>query len=254
MTSVTLLKVSRSDEDEEELEGDEGTAELTQHVLFWSGGKDSLLALIHLLEDNPLARITLLTSFDSDSGTVAHQNIAFSKVMDQARHLGLDLVAVPLQAPTSNAVYLGKCEEALNVVKESITSSYTLRSETPPKINIVLAFGDLHIEDIRSWRESSHTNLENSQTCAFPVFGKSYDYLAEKLESYRRRTGSSLAAGGVLKERLAYERIIVTAVTQECHEKGGLNVGDELTEERLGKQGVDKFGEDGSFHTLVKFI
>ncbi|KAH9256485.1 hypothetical protein BASA81_005400 [Batrachochytrium salamandrivorans] len=62
-------------------------------VLFWSGGKDSFLALQALEREN--AQVTLLTSFEPNAGVVPEQDIPMSVIFDQAKHLQRDLIAVP---------------------------------------------------------------------------------------------------------------------------------------------------------------
>ena len=69
-------------------------------VLFWSGGKDSFLAYLDINKERKVSfsnrKIYLLTTFSGETGIVAHQEVEFQKIMDQARHLSVDLVSVPL--------------------------------------------------------------------------------------------------------------------------------------------------------------
>jgi len=68
------------------------------YVLFWSGGKDSYLALLHLeqaLMDAadtagdaavpPRPRVVLLTHFDGSSGRLDHQELRLADIMTQVR-------------------------------------------------------------------------------------------------------------------------------------------------------------------------
>ena len=70
------------------------------YVLFFSGGKDSYMALRRaqrsLQKD---AQVVLLTTFGMADGAVGHQQVPFWEVIvPQATSLGLDLLAVPLDA------------------------------------------------------------------------------------------------------------------------------------------------------------
>lgn len=266
--SVTLLAVPRSDEEEEE-EEDRMPSEVTRYVLFWSGGKDSYLALVHLLEDRPDAHVTLLTTFDEDSQTVAHQEVPFAKVMDQSRKLGFDLLAVPLPSRAGNDSYTRQVQAALSLLRSKVHSAWALRSQPAPTVNTVLVFGDLHLEDIRAWREGAHTIEEERQSCLFPVFNKPYSEIQAKLEAYRRPQDGTVAEalgasgrpelaasmGSSTLERLAYRRILVSAVSPQAQDV--LSVGDLVSQEVLDRLAasrvIDSMGEDGSYHTLVEF-
>ena len=259
---VTLLAVPRSDaEEEDDLEEEDGMpmpSEVTRYVLFWSGGKDSYLALVHLLEDRPDAHVTLLTTFDEDSQTVPHQAVPFVKCMDQARKLRLDLLAVPLPFRAGNDSYTRQIQAALSLLRSKVHSAWALRSQPAPTVNTVLVFGDLRLEDVRNWREGAHTIEAERQSCLFPVFNKPYPEIQAKLEAYRRpQDGPEVDAsmGSGILERLAYRRIFVSAVSPQAQDV--LSVGDLFSQEvldRLAASGaVDSMGEDGSYHTLVEF-
>jgi hypothetical protein len=103
-------------------------------VLFWSGGKDSFLALRALLRaaaatagssTDHRSRFVLLTTFDRDSRFVAHQEVPVASIVRQAAHLGLALVGVPLprRAELSSGVdggggdYLSCIRAGLEVVR-----------------------------------------------------------------------------------------------------------------------------------------
>ena len=78
-------------------------------LLFFSSGKDSFLALRHLVRERERERkreresksntaIVLITTFDSRSRRIAQQETELRDVLRQARHLGFTLLAVPLHA------------------------------------------------------------------------------------------------------------------------------------------------------------
>ena len=72
-------------------------------VLFWSGGKDSFLALRKLLADESEPEIILLTTFDASERRVAHQDVDIASIVRQAEHLGLPLLGVPLDRASGEA-------------------------------------------------------------------------------------------------------------------------------------------------------
>ena len=105
-------------------------------VLFWSGGKDSLLALQHLLAEKK--KVVLLTSFGALTSRVSIQNIHIKNIAKQAEFLKLPLCLVPL---FPNTDYKTSIQEAFNLIV----------AQTGAQIDR-LVFGDLHLESIRQWR------------------------------------------------------------------------------------------------------
>jgi uncharacterized protein (TIGR00290 family) len=112
---------------------------MKQVLLSWSSGKDSAWAL-HLLRQQKDVRIAaLLTTFNGAADRVAMHAVRRSLVEAQAERMGLPLWAVNLPWPCPNAQYekilRGVCRRA---VEEGIEA---------------VAFGDLFLADIRSYRE-----------------------------------------------------------------------------------------------------
>lgn len=185
-------------------------------VVFWSGGKDSLLALRALRREAATAEPVLLTTFDALHRQVAHQEIGIAQVVRQAEALGLPLVGVPLHPGRD---YLEQVEEGLALI---------------PSIGR-LVFGDLHLEHVREWRETQIGPIARAMgaTLHYPLWGADYDSLLDDLE-----------ASGVPCE--------VCAVPDE--QASGVSVGERFGRaltERL-PAGVDRFGECGEFHTLAR--
>lgn len=126
-------------------------------VLFWSGGKDSYLALeFYTQEYGDKENVKLLTTYEQETEVVPHQNIPLDNIKRQAEQLGIDLISVPLPKDCSNEVYLAQVEEALADEQESIEQ---------------LVFGDWQLEDIREWREKVFGEMGYS--CLFPIWHKS---------------------------------------------------------------------------------
>ena len=184
-------------------------------VLFWSGGKDSFLAYRALLREGARPAV-LLTTFDAASRTIAHQELRVELVVRQAEHLQVPLLGVPLHP--------GLAYEAR--IAEAVTS-------IPPIARFV--FGDLHLEHIREWRTGAFRELAETRGASlhFPIWQVPYEVLMADLE-----------ASGIVCE--------VSAVTDAA--LGALVPGQRFDREAMSRlpDGVDRFGENGEFHTLVK--
>ena len=184
-------------------------------LLFWSGGKDSYLAYRRLQRESD-AEIVLLTSFDLTTGNIAHQDLHIETVVAQANHLGVPLIGVPLHSGRS---YLDHIVDALNLAQPQ-----------------QLAFGDLHLEHIREWREQTFGSDPRTQELelVFPVWQVPYEELVTDLMA-------------------AEIKCTVSAVTVP---ELGIAVGDRFDNEFLERlpETVDAFGENGEFHTEVSFL
>ncbi len=119
-------------------------------VLFWSGGKDSFLTLRKRAKQLcSTENIVLLTTFDTMTRVVAHQEVPLSCIVKQAKHLNLDLMGVPLHPGIE---YSKQIAAGLAAIKGK------------PR---VLLFGDLHLMHIRQWRE------DNLSSTRVPLYNKS---------------------------------------------------------------------------------
>jgi diphthamide synthase (EF-2-diphthine--ammonia ligase) len=188
-------------------------------VLSWSGGKDSFLALVEMAKESA-REVTLMTTFDGRSGQVAHQEVNIADIRAQARQLSIDLLLTPLYPDTP---YLERVETALKL----------LAAQRGVKR---MAFGDLHLEHIRQWRlDNLGPALERlSISPHFPIWNVPY----ADLEASFFSSGASAALSAVADEQLA----------RACA------VGDAFTPSWLAAlpEGIDRFGENGEFHTLVR--
>ena len=137
-------------------------------VLFWSGGKDSYLALRSLLKEKGEARrgVVLMTTFDARTRIIAHQEVEIKTVVRQAETLGVSLVGAPLHPGRK---YEEQLEQALRVAQKGLAGILITR----------VCFGDLHLEHIRSWREQQLTPVVR-EVCG-PVSSASLSHLAQKL-------------------------------------------------------------------------
>jgi len=186
-------------------------------VLFWSGGKDSFLALMHLLEEK--RNVILLTSFGALTRRVSIQDIHIKDIAKQSEFFSVPLCLVPLYPNTD---YKQSVEGTLDMI----------RRETGREIER-LVFGDLHLKDIRQWRVNTWSEYEVST----PLFEVPYDQLLTRLW---RLTGEMN-----LSIRLSTEVILP---------HGSIGIGTAYSPElvnQLISLGVDPMLEHGEGHTMV---
>lgn len=186
-------------------------------VLFWSGGKDSLLALQHLLAEKK--KVVLLTSFGALTSRVSIQNIHIKNIAKQAEFLKLPLCLVPL---FPNTDYKTSIQEAFNLIV----------AQTGAQIDR-LVFGDLHLESIRQWRVDTWPQY----LIHTPLFGLPYEELLSQLWQ--------------LQNTMELEITLSSELTMP---KEVLAVGTPYTEElvqQIKDSGLDAMLENGEAHTLV---
>mmetsp|Transcript_28540 Transcript_28540/g.67824 ORF Transcript_28540/g.67824 Transcript_28540/m.67824 type:complete len:635 (-) Transcript_28540:43-1947(-) len=200
-------------------------------ILFWSGGKDSYLALRTLLKEKGEGRrgVVLMTTFDARTRIIAHQEVEIKTVVRQAETLGVSLVGAPLHPGRK---YEEQLEQALRVAQKGLVGIPITR----------VCFGDLHLEHIRSWREQQLTPVVRevcgqSAQLHYPIWHKSYEDLM-----------ADLVSSGV--------KCRISAMPDAApSEVKGLCVG-ALFDPALAKQatsiGWDAFGENGEFHSVVE--
>ncbi|HCH63635.1 MAG TPA: hypothetical protein DFR83_12585 [Deltaproteobacteria bacterium] len=189
-------------------------------VLFWSGGKDSYLAL-QALQAAQARPVVLLTTFEDRSEIVAQQQIHIKQIIEQREALGLPLLLVPLQPgpdyTTRLALALGLLSRRCSITR--------------------LVFGDLHLEHIRHWREVNLGPVARAYnaTLHLPLWHTPYATLAAQLDAAR----------------------IDCVVSAVDHQRVGgdvLQVGDAYNSALRARlpDSVDAFGENGEFHTMVR--
>ena len=194
-------------------------------ALFFSGGKDSFLTIralarqsvLDLINNEPTFGVVLMTTFDATTRTIAHQEILIEDVIRQAQHLDLTLVGIPLRRG-SGETYLERIGRGLNVIETKFCQPVDS-----------LVFGDLHLEHIKEWRDSTFSEIP--MHLEYPLWKVDYDELMKDLEASKVPciiSGSSI------------ERVHVgTPFTRELYK-------------RCQEEGVDGFGEQGEFHSLAK--
>ncbi len=103
-------------------------------ALFWSGGKDSALALHRLVAEG--VRVACLVNlFEGSSGRVRFHGVRAELLRAQARSLGVELLQRPVDAEGFEAAFL----RVLGELRERGCGG--------------AAFGNVHLQDVREWYE-----------------------------------------------------------------------------------------------------
>lgn len=182
----------------------------------WSSGKDSALALHHVLRSGEVDVVGLLTTLNAEHGRVAMHGVRRSLLEAQAAALGLPLHVVELPWPCSNERYEQLMQGAIGCAAATGVEA--------------MVFGDLFLEDVRRYRERMLTG--SGLRPLFPLWGRSTTLLARELIGSRVRA-------------------LLTCVdsAQAPGELAGRWFDGELLAEL--PEGVDPCGENGEFHTVV---
>ena len=124
-------------------------------ILFFSGGKDSFLALRQLVRQSGESfGIVLLTTFDATTRIIAHQEVHISEVVKQATALDVPLVGIPMHRGTSET-YVDRVRRGIDLIASTVGKDK----------DIVLAFGDLHLSHIKEWRDDALSRYALEYPC-----------------------------------------------------------------------------------------
>lgn len=127
-------------------------------LLSWSGGKDCLLTLETLRRDPRWRVVGLLTSVTRDFDRVAMHGIRREVLHAQARALGMPLVEMELDWPSSNEAY-----------EQSMAGAFARAQRRWPGLRHC-AYGDLKLEDVRAYRV--RTLARHGWHAVFPLWGE----------------------------------------------------------------------------------
>ena len=225
--------------------------EVVVDVMFWSGGKDSYLSLL-LLEQSYLSelregKIVLMTTFVGSTGEILHQCLTCRDVMNQAKAMGYDLLLVPLPDQggkgVSNISYQDTVNNALKVLREEI-STEVLKFDTSSKIRMRLIFGDLHVQEIRDWRESTFGGKDGLE-CIFPAFKVEYSVLQKILWT---------ATGTGPKAEVESIQLSVWTGSRDDESTWNLFAKGQTYDQNFVSSlppAIDTMGENGEFHSHV---
>ncbi|HEX5279497.1 MAG TPA: diphthine--ammonia ligase [Micropepsaceae bacterium] len=185
-------------------------------VLSWSGGKDSCLALNELLASPEFHIEALLTTVTRDYGRISMHGVRTALLERQAESLGLPLQQLFISKGATNAEYESCMAEAFSALRGRGIDA--------------VAFGDLFLEDIKSYRD--RFLARHGMTGLYPI--------------WQRHTGTAIrdfiAAG--------FKTIIVCVDSRQLDPAFAGRIIDEQLLSELSPA-CDPCGENGEFHTFV---
>ncbi len=184
--------------------------------LAWSSGKDSAWSLHTIRNSGEVEIVALLTTVNRTFERVAMHAVRESLLEMQAAEAGLPLVKVPIPSPCPNETYEQAMSEAMG------------RARAEGVYHVV--FGDLFLEDIRSYREKQLAAC--GMTPVFPLWGRDTRRLAEEM-----------MAGGL--------RAYLTCVDPRKLDRSFVARQFDADLLRTLPPTVDPCGENGEFHTFA---
>jgi len=185
-------------------------------AVFWSGGKDSALALARLQRDPTYRVVALITTINRDFQRVSMHGVREALIDAQADAIGLPLDKMYVASAGTNDEYIAALREKL--------ASYQARGVAH------VAFGDIFLEDLRQWRET--LLRESGMSGVFPLWK----------EDTRRLAGAFVAQGF---------KAVTCCINDPQLSRD--HVGRPLDQAFFDSlpNGVDLCGENGEYHTFV---
>jgi len=189
---------------------------LERIVMSWSGGKDSCKALHELRESGEVAVSMLLTTVTTEYDRVSMHGVRRELVHAQAEALRLPLRELFIPASCSNADYERLMGESLSELREEGFGT--------------IAFGDLHLADIRAYRD--RLMAANGMRALYPVWGRDTAVFFEEFVRDGFRAVTACVDLAVLDESFA-GRMLDRAFAGDL------------------PAGADPCGENGEYHSFV---
>jgi uncharacterized protein (TIGR00290 family) len=133
-------------------------------LLSWSGGKDSSLALREIIGSRRYSVKALLTTVTEEFDRISMHGVRRSLLSAQATSLGLPLEEVWIPKSATNEIYEDRMRTVLTKYKDRGVEC--------------VAFGDLFLQDVRSYREEKLAQI--GMTGMFPLWGRDTGKLARE--------------------------------------------------------------------------
>ena len=185
-------------------------------LLSWSSGKDSAWALHVLRQQQEIEVVGLFCTFNEKFERGAMHAVRNELIIQQAERIGLPLQLIPIPYPCSDAEY------------KTIMGNFIEQAKSQEIDSI--AFGDLFLEGIRSYRE---TNLaETGIKPLFPLWGIPTNELSKEMVKGGLRTKITCIDPKHLPAEFAgheYDNAFLEQIPDN----------------------VDPCGENGEFHSFV---
>jgi uncharacterized protein (TIGR00290 family) len=133
-------------------------------ALFWSGGKDSALALDRMRRSGDYEICALVTTVNPEFGRVSMHGVREALARAQAKTAGVKFEPMYVPSASTNEIYVSALGETLAKLR-------ALGVET-------VVFGDIFLADLRAWREA--LLAEQGMRGVFPLWGEDTGRLARE--------------------------------------------------------------------------
>ncbi|NMH68154.1 diphthine--ammonia ligase [Bacillus sp. RO3] len=186
-------------------------------VIAFSGGKDSTLAL-YTIQQHPEYEVdSLLVTLTEGFDRVSIHGVRHELLKLQAESLGISLREVWIPGDCSYEVYQERMGKAVSdMADDEITH---------------MVFGDIHLEDVREYREKMLT--DTGITPLFPLWGRSVGKLSREFIE------------------LGFKTVLTCVDMEQLDRSFAGRVYDEAFIEDYPEDTRDICGENGEFHTFV---
>lgn len=180
----------------------------------WSGGKDSALALHKVLQEDKYEVLALLTTLNAQFKRISMHGVREELLEQQVTSIGLPLIKMYVNEGT-NSEYEKEMEVLL--------LQYKAKGVTK------VIFGDIFLEELRSYREKNLTNI--GLTAEFPLWKRDTKELINEFLALKFKTLTCCVNDGYL---------------------GKNKVGKEIDSDFIKSlpESVDPCGENGEYHTF----
>jgi uncharacterized protein (TIGR00290 family) len=185
-------------------------------IFNWSGGKDSALALYHVLKDNQFEITQLVTTVNSKYNRVSMHGVRNELLHAQGEAIGIPIKKIFLPETPSMEDYNAIMKEQLSEIKKgNITHSI---------------FGDIFLEDLRAYRENKLKEV--GLKGYFPLWKRDTKEIVNEFID------------------LGFKTMVVCVKSEFLNEDFTGRIIDKDFLKDLPKN-VDPCGENGEFHTFV---
>ena len=185
-------------------------------VFNWSGGKDSSLALYHILKDKEYNISQLLTTVNAKFNRISMHGVRSELLYAQAESIGIPVNEIRLPEMPSMSAYDEVMKLELNKLKEQdITHSL---------------FGDIFLEDLRTYREDKLKEI--GLKAHFPLWKRDTKELVHEFID------------------LGFKTVVVCTKAEVLGSEFTGRIIDKDFLKDLPKN-VDPCGENGEFHTFA---
>jgi uncharacterized protein (TIGR00290 family) len=182
----------------------------------WSGGKDSTLALYHILQNRQFDIRCLLTTLNAEADRISMHGVRSELLLAQAESLGIPARKVQLPPSSDMQAYETVMTEAIEALKSEGISD--------------CIFGDIFLEDLRIYREQKLQEV--LITAHFPLWKRDTRELVREFID------------------LGFKTIVVCVDSSKLGEEFAGRIIDHQFLADL-PENVDPCGENGEFHTFV---